>query len=195
VAYVGLGSVTPGVHVKTSTLIPGPRSNTAWSAFFDATFTWTTDTFAGNPAAPGATVYSPIGGGAVAGIALLLGNVSPASAPNNGKAGAVAGGTVGVYYAFARFNFVNCLASWRAVPQRNPKVQSNLALEKRMRMDNLSKMNDKSDTSPASQVNQRSCGRRASTNLALASNCRTTHALKPEGLASAISKGQRTPDR
>src|SRR3954464_6399494 len=31
--------------------------------FFDATFTWTTDSYAGNAAAPGSTVYSPIGGG------------------------------------------------------------------------------------------------------------------------------------
>src|SRR4051794_16343465 len=62
--------------------------------YFDATFTWTTDTFAGNGAAPGSTVYSPIGGG---------GTVSPASAPNNANAGAVANGTVGVYYAYIQF--------------------------------------------------------------------------------------------
>jgi hypothetical protein len=57
--------------------------------FFDATFTWTTDTYAGN--GTGGTVYSPIG-------------PSPFSAaPNNANAGAVAAGTVGVYYAFIQF--------------------------------------------------------------------------------------------
>ena len=69
--------------------------------YWDATFSWTTDSYAGNPAAPGSTVYSPIGGGAVAGVAGA--NVSPASAPNNANAGAVANGTVGVYYAFIQF--------------------------------------------------------------------------------------------
>jgi hypothetical protein len=54
--------------------------------FFDATFTWTDDTWAGNGA--GGTVYSPIAG---------------AQAPNNANAGAVAAGTVGVYYAFIQF--------------------------------------------------------------------------------------------
>ncbi|HKO70059.1 MAG TPA: porin [Bradyrhizobium sp.] len=54
--------------------------------FFDATFTWTTDSFAGQ--GNGSTVYSPIG---------------TVSAPNNANAGAVAGGTVGVYYAFIQF--------------------------------------------------------------------------------------------
>ncbi|MES5481633.1 porin [Bradyrhizobium sp. INPA03-11B] len=62
--------------------------------FFDATFSWTSDTYAGNGAAPGSTIYSAIGGG---------GTVSPASAPNNANSGAVAGGTVGVYYAFIQF--------------------------------------------------------------------------------------------
>src|SRR5258707_6998469 len=62
--------------------------------FFDATFNWTTDSFAANGAAPGATVYSPIGGG---------GTVAPGSAPNNANAGTVAAGTVGVYYAFIQF--------------------------------------------------------------------------------------------
>jgi hypothetical protein len=57
--------------------------------FFDATFTWTSDTYAGN--GTGATVYSPVG-------------PSPfGSAPNNANAGAVAGGTLGVYYAFIQF--------------------------------------------------------------------------------------------
>jgi hypothetical protein len=54
--------------------------------FFDATFTWTDDTFAGTGA--GATVYSSIGG---------------VQAPNNANSGAVAAGTVGVYYAFIQF--------------------------------------------------------------------------------------------
>ena len=57
--------------------------------FFDATFTWTDDTYAGN--GTGATVYGPVG-------------PSPfGSAPNNANAGAVANGTVGVYYAFIQF--------------------------------------------------------------------------------------------
>ncbi|WP_244482663.1 porin, partial [Bradyrhizobium pachyrhizi] len=54
--------------------------------FFDATFSWTSDTYAGQ--GNGATVYSPIGA---------------VSAPNNANSGAVAGGTVGVYYAFIQF--------------------------------------------------------------------------------------------
>ena len=57
--------------------------------FFDATFTWTTTP---TPAtAHGATVYSPIG------------QRTCSSAPNNANAAAVAGGTVGVYYAFIQF--------------------------------------------------------------------------------------------
>ncbi|MBV9566228.1 MAG: porin [Bradyrhizobium sp.] len=71
--------------------------------FSEFTLSWTDDTYAGNPAAPGSTVYGPIGGGAVAGIAPLLGNVAPGSAPNNANAGAVAGGTLGVYYAYIQF--------------------------------------------------------------------------------------------
>jgi len=59
--------------------------------FFDATFTWTTDTFA-NGSTAGATVYSPIGSGGTI-----------VAAPNNANAGGVAGGTLGVYYAFIQF--------------------------------------------------------------------------------------------
>ncbi len=53
--------------------------------YWDATFSWTTDTYAGNAALPGSTVYSPLGGGGTfpAGF-----QVSPASAPNNANAGA-----------------------------------------------------------------------------------------------------------
>ncbi|MDH2384398.1 porin [Bradyrhizobium sp. CER78] len=54
--------------------------------FFDATFSWTTDTYAGQ--GNGATVYSPIG---------------TVAAPNNAGSGNVAAGTVGVYYAFIQF--------------------------------------------------------------------------------------------
>ena len=54
--------------------------------YFDAVFTWTSDTYAGN--GTGGTVYSPIAG---------------TSAPNNANAGGVAGGTVGVYFAFIQF--------------------------------------------------------------------------------------------
>ncbi len=55
--------------------------------FFDATFSWTSDSY-GAGAAAGSTVYSPIGTNA---------------APNNASAGGVAAGTVGVYYAFIQF--------------------------------------------------------------------------------------------
>ncbi|TMJ79438.1 MAG: porin [Alphaproteobacteria bacterium] len=66
-----------------------PRTATEYGVvrtFWDATFSWTTDSFAGQ--GNGTTVYSPIGA---------------VSAPNNANAGAVAGGTVGVYYAFIQF--------------------------------------------------------------------------------------------
>ena len=57
--------------------------------YFDATFSWTTDTYAGN--GTGATIYSPVG-------------PSPfGAAPNNASSGVVAGGSVGVYLAFIQF--------------------------------------------------------------------------------------------
>jgi Porin subfamily len=64
--------------------------------FFDATFSWTDDNYAAtsNAAVAGSTVYAPIGGGT---------GVGQGSAPNNSAAGVVAGGTVGVYYAFIQF--------------------------------------------------------------------------------------------
>jgi Porin subfamily len=62
--------------------------------FFDATFTWTSDNYAENAVAGGATVYGPLGGTVA---------IAPISAPNNANAGAVAGGTLGVYYAFIQF--------------------------------------------------------------------------------------------
>jgi hypothetical protein len=62
--------------------------------FGEVTLNWTTDSYAGNGAAAGSTIYSPIGGG---------GTVAPATAPNNANAGAVANGTLGVYYAFIQF--------------------------------------------------------------------------------------------
>ena len=62
--------------------------------YFDATFSWTSGSYSGNPAAPGATVYQALGGSAA---------VSPASAPQNANPGAVAGGALGVYYAFIQF--------------------------------------------------------------------------------------------
>ena len=55
--------------------------------FFDATFSWTSDSY-GAGAAAGSTVYSPIG---------------TSAAPNNASSGGVAAGTVGVYYAFIQF--------------------------------------------------------------------------------------------
>jgi Porin subfamily len=62
--------------------------------YFDVTFSWTSGSYSGNPAVPGATVYQALGGG---------GTVSPASAPQNANPGSVAGGSVGVYYAFIQF--------------------------------------------------------------------------------------------
>src|SRR6266568_5516622 len=57
---------------------------------FDATFSWTTDSYSGT--GTGATVYGPIGSG-----------TSLVALPNNAGSGTVAGGTVGVYYAFIQF--------------------------------------------------------------------------------------------
>ncbi|MGY3447110.1 porin [Bradyrhizobium sp. USDA 4473] len=54
--------------------------------FFDATFNWTSDSYAGQ--GNGSSVYSAIG---------------TVSAPNNANGAAVAAGTVGVYYAFIQF--------------------------------------------------------------------------------------------
>ena len=62
--------------------------------YFDATFSWTTGSYSGNPANPGATVYQALGGG---------GTVSPAVAPQNASPGAVAGGSLGMYYAYIQF--------------------------------------------------------------------------------------------
>jgi hypothetical protein len=72
--------------------------------FFDGVFTWTNDTYSGNPnpGAAGSSIYSAIGGGALP-AAIGVAGVSPGSAPNNGNGGAVAAGTVGVYYAFVQF--------------------------------------------------------------------------------------------
>jgi hypothetical protein len=80
--------------------------------FFDATFTWTSDSYSGN--GTGATVYSPVG-------------PSPfGSAPANANAGAVAGGTLGVYYAFIQFAgftmgkaISQFSAPWTAYPGNN----------------------------------------------------------------------------
>jgi hypothetical protein len=54
--------------------------------YWDATFSWTTGNYVGQ--GNGATVYDAIGA---------------VGAPNNASAGVVAGGTVGVYYAFIQF--------------------------------------------------------------------------------------------
>ncbi|QPF82137.1 porin [Bradyrhizobium genosp. L] len=62
--------------------------------YFDTVFTWTSDSYTVNGAAPGATIYSALGGG---------GTVAPGSNPANAGAGNVAYGTVGVYYAFIQF--------------------------------------------------------------------------------------------
>jgi hypothetical protein len=62
--------------------------------FFAGVFSWTTGSYSGNPASPGATVYQALGG---------AGTVSPASAPQNANPGSVAGGSLGVYYAYIQF--------------------------------------------------------------------------------------------
>ncbi|WP_315703334.1 MULTISPECIES: porin [unclassified Bradyrhizobium] len=58
--------------------------------YFDAVFQWTTDSYTGSGTTPGATVYSQLG-------------ATGATAPNNANAGAIAGGTLGVFYAFIQF--------------------------------------------------------------------------------------------
>ena len=59
--------------------------------YMDTVFTWTSDSY-GPGAAPGSTVYSPIG---VTGAAF--------AAPGNGNAGGIATGSLGVYFAFIQF--------------------------------------------------------------------------------------------
>jgi hypothetical protein len=80
--------------------------------FFDATFSWTDDSYGNNGAVQGSTVYAPLGGisapyvttpGGPFGFNSTNGAVSPGSAANNASSGVVAGGTVGVYYAFIQF--------------------------------------------------------------------------------------------
>jgi len=58
--------------------------------FADMTFSWTTDNYSGSGTTPGATIYSQLGGSGV-------------GAPNNANSGSVAGGTLGMYYAFIQF--------------------------------------------------------------------------------------------
>jgi Porin subfamily len=58
--------------------------------YADLTFSWTSDSFAG--AGNGTTVYGPLGSG-----------TSLLSLPNNAGSGTVAGGTLGVYYAYIQF--------------------------------------------------------------------------------------------
>jgi hypothetical protein len=62
--------------------------------YWDATFSWTTGSYSGNGASPGSTVYQALGGG---------GTVSPASAPQNANPGSVAGGSLGMYYAYIQW--------------------------------------------------------------------------------------------
>jgi hypothetical protein len=62
--------------------------------FGELVFNWTGADYSGNPARPGGTIYSAIGGGAT---------VSPGSAPLNANAGAVAGGALGVYTVLMQF--------------------------------------------------------------------------------------------
>jgi hypothetical protein len=85
--------------------------------FMDLTFSWTDDTYAGNGAVPGSTVYSALGGG---------GTVAAGANANNGTSGAVAAGTLGVYYAFIQFAgftigkaISEFSAPWTAYPGNN----------------------------------------------------------------------------
>jgi hypothetical protein len=85
--------------------------------FFDATFSWTSGQYSGNAANPGATIYQALGGG---------GTVSPAVAPQNAGPGNVAGGQLGVYYAFIQFAGFTMgkavsqfSAPWTNYPQNN----------------------------------------------------------------------------
>jgi hypothetical protein len=76
--------------------------------FADLVFSWTTDSYTGNPAGPGTTVFSAIGGGGLAGGTVstggtAAGNTAPGSNVNNASSGAISGGTLGVYYAFIQF--------------------------------------------------------------------------------------------
>jgi len=79
--------------------------------YFDAVFTWTSDSYGANTGTPGATIYSPIG---------------TASAPGNASSGNVAGGALGVYYAFIQFagftmgkSVSQFAAPWTAYPGNN----------------------------------------------------------------------------
>jgi hypothetical protein len=58
--------------------------------FADVVWSWTTDNYSGNGTGNGSTVYSQLG-------------ATGAGAPANANAGAIAGGTLGVYYAFIQF--------------------------------------------------------------------------------------------
>src|SRR5690242_846518 len=58
------------LNIDTRTATEYGVVRTCW----DATFSWTTGSYSGNPANPGATVYQALGGG---------GTVSPATAPQN----------------------------------------------------------------------------------------------------------------
>jgi Porin subfamily len=85
--------------------------------FMDLTFSWTDDTYSGNGAAPGSTVYSALGGG---------GTVAAGANANNATSGAVAAGTLGVYYAFIQFAgftigkaISEFSAPWTAYPGNN----------------------------------------------------------------------------
>ena len=62
--------------------------------YFDATFTWDSDAYQANPNNGLGTTYALIGQG---------GGTSALAQSNNGGAGAVAKGTLGVYYAFIQF--------------------------------------------------------------------------------------------
>ena len=99
--------------------------------YFDATFTWTSDTYAGNGASPGSTIYGALGGGSLAlGTSAtggaVTGQIAPATLGNNASSGVVAGGTLGVYYAFIQFAgftmgkaISQFSAPWTAYPGNN----------------------------------------------------------------------------
>ena len=79
-----LTNTLPRGPVKTSTSIRAPLPSSVVRTFFDATFSWTSGSYTGNGA----------GGAAYSGAA-------PVGSPSDGG---IAGGSLGVYYAFIQFD-------------------------------------------------------------------------------------------
>ena len=99
-AYTWRGRGTLTLDTRTSTEYGVVRT------FFEERFNWTDDSYTGTRT--GSTVYSQLG-------------VTGASAPNNANAGAVAGGTFGLYNAYIQFAgfTIGKLYSQFSTPWRN----------------------------------------------------------------------------